>query len=150
MGPACIFSNINLHKVVGYYTCRVPTVRGTHNQRLRKTKPLPINDTSQNSKRDASTAFRLVRGILKGTPRPRSDSYEAYSTRRLDRVPTRTRYARRDASTTFRLVRGILNGIPRPRSDSYEARSTRHLDYREISDSHDPGSGHSTHLIHQL
>jgi hypothetical protein len=84
------------------------------------------------------------------TPRLRSDSYEARSMGRLDYVPTRTRHARWDASTTFRLVRGTLDVMPRPRSDSYEARSTRHPDYREISDSHDPGSGHSTHLIHQL
>jgi hypothetical protein len=35
-----------------------------------------------------------------GTPRPRSDSYEARSTGRLDHVPTRTRLARQDALTT--------------------------------------------------
>jgi hypothetical protein len=34
------------------------------------------------------------------TPRPRSDSYEALSTGRLDHVPTRTRLARQDALTT--------------------------------------------------
>jgi hypothetical protein len=34
------------------------------------------------------------------TPRPRSDSYEARSTGRLDHVPTHTRLARRDSSTT--------------------------------------------------
>jgi hypothetical protein len=67
--------------------------------------------------------------------------------RHLDYVPTRTRPARRDASTTSRLVRGTLDGTPRPRPDSYEARSTRHLDYWEISDSHDPGSDHSTHFV---
>jgi hypothetical protein len=39
--------------------------------------------------------------------------------------------------------------MPRLRSDSYEARSTARLDYQEISDSHDPGSGRSTRLIHQ-
>jgi hypothetical protein len=78
--------------------CRVPTIRGTHNQRLRKTKPLPINGTSQNSGRDASTMFRLVRGSLDGTPRLRSDSYEAPSTGRLDCVPTRTRLARQGIS----------------------------------------------------
>jgi hypothetical protein len=93
--------------------CRVPTSRGTHNQRLRKIKPLSTNETSQNSKRDTSTTFRLVRGTLDGTPRLRSDSYEAHSTGRLDYVPTRTRHARRDASTTFRLVRGLLDKAPR-------------------------------------
>jgi hypothetical protein len=44
------------------------------------------------------------------TPRPRSDSYEARSTGRLDHVPTRTRLARQDASTTekspTRMTRG--------------------------------------------
>jgi hypothetical protein len=42
------------------------------------------------------------------------------------------------------------NETPRPRSDSYEARSTGRLDHREISDSHDPGSGWLTHCTHQL
>jgi hypothetical protein len=64
------------------------------NQRLRKKKPLPTNGTSQNSKQDTSTMFRLVRGTLDGTPRLRSDSYEARSTGRLDHVLTRTRLAR--------------------------------------------------------
>jgi hypothetical protein len=37
---------------------------------------------------------------LGGTPRPRSDSYEAPSMGRLDRVLTRTRLARQGISTT--------------------------------------------------
>jgi hypothetical protein len=74
---------------------------------------LPVNETSQNSGRNASTAFRLVRGTLDGTPRPRSDSYEARSTERLDYVLTRTRHPRRDASTAFRLARGSLDNASR-------------------------------------
>jgi hypothetical protein len=70
----------------------------------------------------------------------------------LDRVLTRTRLAWRDTSTVLRLrlVRGTLDGTPRPLPDSYKARSTRHLDYRQNSDSHDPGSEHSTHSVHLL
>jgi hypothetical protein len=62
--------------------CRVPKTRGTHNQRLRKTKPTGLAETANE------------------TPQPCSDSYEAPSTGRLDHVPTRTRLARQDASTT--------------------------------------------------
>jgi hypothetical protein len=53
---------------------------------------LPTNETSQNSGRNASTVFRLVRGTLDETPRLRSDSHEARSTRHLDyrQSPTRT------------------------------------------------------------
>jgi hypothetical protein len=65
-----------------YAACRVPKTRGTHNQRLRKTKPMGL----------AKTANKM--------PRPCSDSYEARSTGRLDHVLTRTRLTRRDASTT--------------------------------------------------
>jgi hypothetical protein len=39
---------------------------------------------TRHARRDASTAFRLVRGMLDGIPRPRSDSHEARSTRHLD------------------------------------------------------------------
>jgi hypothetical protein len=77
----------------------VPKIRGTHNQRLRKTKLLPTNETSQNGKGDTSTTFRLVQGTLDGMPRLRSDSYDVRSTGRLDRVPTRTRLARQGTST---------------------------------------------------
>jgi hypothetical protein len=58
------------------------------------------NGTSRDSERNASTMIRLVRGSLDGTPRPRSDSYEARSTGRLDHVLTHTRLARRDALIT--------------------------------------------------
>jgi hypothetical protein len=70
----------------------------------------------------------------------------------LDCVPTRTRPARRDTSTVvrLRLVRGTLDGTPRPRPDWHKARSTRHLDYRQNSDSHDPGLKRSTHSAHLL
>jgi hypothetical protein len=43
--------------------------------------------------------FRLAQGQLDGTPRLRSDSYEAPSTGRLDRIPTRTRLVRQGTST---------------------------------------------------
>jgi hypothetical protein len=83
---------------------------------------------TRHARQDASTTFRLVRGTLDGTPRPRSDSYEARSTGRLDYVPTRTRHPRRDALTAFRLARGSLDRTPRLRSDSYEAPSMGRLD----------------------
>jgi hypothetical protein len=66
---------------------------------IKKNKTLPANETSQNSGRNTSTAFRLVRGSLDGTPRLCSDSYEAPLTGRLDRVSTRTRHARQGIST---------------------------------------------------
>jgi hypothetical protein len=115
--------------------CQVPKTRGTHNQWLRKTKRYSQTRRAK---------------IANETPRLRSDSYEARSTERLDYVLTRTRHARQDASTMLWLVWGTLDGMPRPCFDSHEARSTRHLDYWEISDSHDPGSDCSTHLVHQL
>jgi hypothetical protein len=65
-----------------YAACRVPKTRGTHNQRLRKTKPTGLAETANE------------------TPRSCSDSYEARSTGRLDHVPTRTRLTRQNASTT--------------------------------------------------
>jgi hypothetical protein len=46
-------------------------------------------------------------------PRLRSDSYEARSTGRLDRILTRTRHARWDTSTVFRLARGSLDKASR-------------------------------------
>jgi hypothetical protein len=66
---------------------------------IKKNKTLPANETSQNSGQNTSTVFRLVRGLLDGTPRLRSDSYEAPSTGRLDRVLTRTRRTRQGIST---------------------------------------------------
>jgi hypothetical protein len=93
--------------------CQVPKTRGTHNQRLRKTKRYPQTRRAK---------------IADETPRLRSDSYEACSTGRLDYILTRTRHAQRDASTAFRLVRGTLDGMPRLRSNSYEAPSTGRLD----------------------
>jgi hypothetical protein len=66
------------------------------------------------------------------------------STIKKNKTNGTSRDSERNASTTSRLVRGSLDGTPRPCSDSYEARSTRRLDYREISDSHDPGSARST------
>jgi hypothetical protein len=68
--------------IVFYQYCRVPKTRGTHNQRLKKTKLTGLAETANE------------------TPRQCSDSYEARSTGRLDHVPTRTRLARRNASTT--------------------------------------------------
>jgi hypothetical protein len=90
---------------------------------FKKNKTLPANETSQNSGRDTSTAFRLVRGSLDGTPRLRSDSYEARSTGRLVYVPTRARHPRRDTSTTFRLVRGSLDKASRLSENLRLARS---------------------------
>jgi hypothetical protein len=60
--------------------------------------------------------FRLVRGRLDGTPRPRSDSdsYEAPSTGRLDRAPARTRPVRQGISTIGNLR------LARPRVDSLD------------------------------
>jgi hypothetical protein len=81
-----------------YQHCRVPKTRGTHNQRLRKTKRYPQTRRAK---------------IADGTPRLRSDSYEARSTGRLDYVPTRMRHPRRDASTAFRLARGSLDKASR-------------------------------------
>jgi hypothetical protein len=61
------------------------------------------------------TMFRLVRGSLDGTPRLRSDSYEAPSTGRLDRVPTRTRLARQGISTIGKsLTRTTQSRTTRP------------------------------------
>jgi hypothetical protein len=62
--------------------------RGTHNQRLRKTKPRQ----------------KLC---------PQKQDEPKQRTKRLDHVPTRTRLARRDASITFRLARGSLDRTPR-------------------------------------
>jgi hypothetical protein len=87
------------------------------------------------------TMFQVVGYKNKGYPQ---------STIKKNKTSGTSRDSERNASTTSRLVRGSLDGTPRPRSDSYETRSTRCLDYREISDSHDPGSGRLTHLIHQL
>jgi hypothetical protein len=89
--------------------CRVPKTRGTHNQRLRKTKRCPQTRRAK---------------IADETSRLRSDSYEARSTERLDyvpthtrlarrNVPTRTRHPRRNASTAFRLARGSLDKASR-------------------------------------
>jgi hypothetical protein len=64
------------------WLCRVPKTRGTHNQRLRKTKPTGLAETANE------------------TPRPHPDSYEARLMGRLDHVLTCTRLARQDASTT--------------------------------------------------
>jgi hypothetical protein len=64
--------------------CRVPTTRGTHNQRFKKNK----------------------------TATHKQDEPK-WQTRRLDYVPTHTRHARQDASTTFRLARGSLDKAPR-------------------------------------
>jgi hypothetical protein len=81
----------NIYEIVAYgiwrslervQTCRVPKTRGTHNERLRKTKPTGLAETANEM------------------PWPCSDSYEARSTGRLDHVPTHTRLARQDASTT--------------------------------------------------
>jgi hypothetical protein len=49
-----------------------------------KIKENKTNGTSRDNKQNASTMFRLVRGSLYGTPRPRFDSYEARSMGRLD------------------------------------------------------------------
>jgi hypothetical protein len=62
--------------------CRILKTRGTHSQRLKKTKPTGLAETTNE------------------TSRPCFDSYEARSTERLDHVLTRTRLARQDASTT--------------------------------------------------
>jgi hypothetical protein len=51
------------------------------------------------------------------TSRPRSDSYEARSTGRLDHIPTRTRLARRDTSATEKsLTRTTQGRAGRPTS----------------------------------
>jgi hypothetical protein len=72
--------------IVGYLKLGYPQ------STIKKNKTLPANETSQNSGRDTSTAFRLVRGSLDGTSRLRSNSYETRSTGRLDYIPTRTRH----------------------------------------------------------
>jgi hypothetical protein len=73
------------------------------------------------ARRDASTTFRFVRGTLDGTPRPRSDSYEAPSTGRLDRVPTRTRLVR--LSANLRLARPRVGPLDPPYSPTLRQKS---------------------------
>jgi hypothetical protein len=67
------------------------------------------------SRRCTSTTFRLARGRLDGTSRPRSDSdsYEAPSVGRLDCAVIRTRSARQGISTTnkLRLVRPRVESL---------------------------------------
>jgi hypothetical protein len=84
---------LKVNHVVGYLKLGVPQ------STIKKNKMLPANEMSQNSGRNASTAFRLVRGSLDGMSRLCSDSYEAPSTGRLDRVLTCTRRARQGIST---------------------------------------------------
>jgi hypothetical protein len=72
------------HATILDYHCRVPKTRGTHNQRLRKTKRYPQT-------RRAKTANE--------TPRPHFDLYEARSMGRLDHVLTHMRLARQGTST---------------------------------------------------
>jgi hypothetical protein len=73
--------------------------------------------------------------IADETSRLRSDSHEASSTGRIDYAPTHTRHPRRDALTASRLVQGPFDKASR---------------LSATSDSHDPGSDHSTYLTHLL
>jgi hypothetical protein len=77
------------------------------------------NGTSRDRKRSASITFRLVRGSLDGTPRPRSDSYEARSTGHLDHVPTRTPRLPRN----LRLARPKVEPVDPPHSPTLGQKS---------------------------